>query len=70
MIKPPKNETIWVQYIVDNKVTHIITSKTIRDVYYLYKVGEDDKLIKTKYKSTSPTELEKWVYKLRSGKSE
>ncbi len=68
MIKPPKNETIWVQYAKDGKVTHVITSKAIRDVYYLYEVGEGDKLIRTKYKSPNPTELEKWIYKLRGDK--
>lgn len=62
-IKSPKNETIWVQYIKDSKVTHLITSKTIRDTYYLYEVDNDGNLIKTKYKSSDPTELEKWIYK-------
>lgn len=69
MINPPKNETIWVQYAINNKVTHVLTSKATRDMYYLYEVGENDKLIKTKYKSTDPTELEKWVHKLRGEKS-
>lgn len=29
--------------------------------YYLYKVGDNDKLIKTKHKSVDPTELEQYI---------
>lgn len=59
-IKPPKNEIIWVQYIKNNNVTHIITSTKLRDYYYLYEV-KDNKPIKTKYKARSPTELEDYI---------
>lgn len=61
--KIPKNETLWVQYIKDSRVTHVITSKALRDIYFLYEVDENDNLIKTKYKSADPTKLEKLVYK-------
>lgn len=62
-------EELRMQYLIikgdikDNKVTHLITSKAIRDTYYLYEVSNDDKLIKTKHKASEPTELEKWIYK-------
>jgi hypothetical protein len=61
MIKIPKNENVWVQYIQDDKVTHIITSTKMRDIYYLYKI-DDNKLVKTKHKSSNPVDLEKWIY--------
>ena len=64
MLKALKNETIWVQILNNGQLTHVITSKTTRDIYYLYKVDMDGDLIKTKYKSSDPTELEK---KARSG---
>ena len=59
-IKPPKNEIILVQYIKDDKPVYIITSTMLRDMYYLYKV-ENDKLVKTKHKNKTPTELEKYM---------
>lgn len=57
MIETPKNEKIWVQYVKSEVVTHVITSDIRREMYYLYKV-KDNKLYKTRYKSTDPTELE------------
>ena len=51
-----KNETSWVQYLVDGKAKYIITSNHIRDTYYLYEVI-DSKAVKTKYKSNNPLEL-------------
>ena len=64
MLKAPKNETIWAQILNNGQLTHVITSKATRDIYYLYKVDNDGNLIKTKCKSSDPTELEK---KARSG---
>jgi hypothetical protein len=59
-IKIPKNEILWVQYLVDGKPKYTITSDKLRSVYYLCEVvGE--KLVKTKYKNKDPTELDKYV---------
>lgn len=62
MIKTPKNEILWVQYLGSGfTVTHIITSDKHRDTYKLYKV-EGDNLIYTKHKASDPRDLERWVY--------
>ncbi len=56
-MKYPKGETVWVSYYNSNKeLIFIMTSKPIRDYYFLYEVvdGEFKKLGKAK----SPTELE------------
>jgi len=56
-MKYPKGETVWVSYYNSNKeLLFIITSKPIRDFYFLYEVvdGEFKKLGKAK----NPTELE------------
>ena len=57
---PPKNEIIWVQYLHNGVPVYAITSTKLRDVYYLSEV-KDNKLIKTKYKSNDPTELEQYI---------
>lgn len=59
LVSPP-NETIWVQYLHNEIPIYAITSTKIRDCYYLYEV-KDNKLIKTKYKSNDPTELEAFI---------
>lgn len=59
-ITAPKNEIIWLQIVKGGVVTHIITSTTLRDMYYLYTV-ENDKLKKTRYKSDDPTKLEEKI---------
>ena len=59
-LTPPKNETIWVQYLHNGVPVYAITSTKLRDVYYLYEV-KANKLIKTKYKSKDPTELEQHI---------
>lgn len=59
-MEAPKNETIWVVYIIDDKPGYVITSTRSREVYFLYKV-EDEKLIKTKHKAENPMDLEKYV---------
>lgn len=56
-MKYPKGEIIWVSYYNSNKeLLFIMTSKPIRDFYFLYEVvdGEFKKLGKAK----NPTELE------------
>lgn len=56
-VRCPKDEIIWVSYL-DNKgnIEYIITSKKVRDFYFLYQV-EDKKLNKLG-KSKNPIELE------------
>ena len=54
-----KNEKIWLTQITSAK-TYIITSTNLRDMYYLYEVI-DGKPVKTKYKNTNPTELNKYI---------
>ncbi len=61
MITAPKSEILWLQLVKDGRTTHVITSTALRDTYYLYKVGDNDKLIKTKHKSADPTELEQYI---------
>ena len=56
-MKYPKGETVWVSYYNSNKeLLFIMTSKPIRDFYFLYEVvdGEFKKLGKAK----NPAELE------------
>lgn len=60
LIKTPENEIVWVSYVQDGVITHVITSNVLRIEYYLYKV-ENGKLKKTKYKSEDPTELERKI---------
>lgn len=53
----PKSETIWLKRIAQNGDIYYITSKEIRDCYYLYKM-ENNKAVKIG-KATTPPELEK-----------
>ena len=62
LIQVSVGETIWVQYVNNGVVTHIITSNKMRNCYYLYKVV-NGKAIKTKYKAENPTQLEKYIEK-------
>lgn len=59
-IEAPDNETIWLQIVKDEVVTHVITSTPLRDTYYLYKV-QNGKLKRTRYQSDDPTELERKI---------
>lgn len=56
------NEKVWVQYMNDGKITHIITSDRNRENYYLYRVI-NGKPKKTKHSSSNPLELEKYAIK-------
>ena len=51
-----KNETTWVQYLVDGKAKYLVTSNQNRDMYFLYEII-DGKAVKTKYKNSNPLEL-------------
>lgn len=55
-------ERLWVQIFKEGakEPSYLITSDLMRMTYFLYKV-ENGKLIKTKYKSKDPTELEKYA---------
>ena len=57
-----KNEILWVQYLINGEVKHIVTSDKNRDNYMLYEINKGQ-AIKTSHKNKDPTELEKWVYK-------
>ena len=56
-IKYPKGEVVWVQYIKDGAPMFIMTSKAIRDYYYLYQMTDGS--FKKLGKSKDPRELEK-----------
>lgn len=60
MLEAPKNEIIWVTYLMDSKPAYAITSTKIRDIYYLYKV-ENEKLVKTNHKAENPIDLERYI---------
>jgi hypothetical protein len=55
----PNNETIWVTITDDLGDEYVITSKTTRDVYYIYRI-EKDKAVKLG-KNENPLELEKLI---------
>lgn len=56
-MKYPKGETVWVSYYNSNKeLLFIMTSKPIRDFYFLYEVV--DREFKKLGKAKNPTELE------------
>ena len=59
MIGLPSNEIIWVTITDDLGDEYVITSKTTRDVYYIYRL-EKDKAIKLG-KNENPLELEKLI---------
>ena len=58
---PPKNETIFERYIVNNEVRYAVTAGPMRDVYYLCTV-EKGKCIKTGQKSANPRDLSAIVF--------
>lgn len=56
-MKYPKGETVWVSYYnSDAELLFIITSKAIRDYYFLYEVVDGE--FKKRGKAKNPTELE------------
>lgn len=55
-----KSEILWLTYITSTNRKYLITSDKQRDTYYLYKVI-DDKPVKTNYKNSDPTELNKYI---------
>lgn len=59
MIGVPSNETIWVTITDDLGDEYVITSKSTRDMYYIYRL-EKDKAVKLG-KNENPVELEKII---------
>ena len=57
-LKIPKGEVLWTRYSVDGeRITHIITSKADRTMYFLYAVSPENALKKLG-KAKTPVELE------------
>lgn len=59
MIGIPNNETIWVTITDDLGDEYVITSKSDRNMYYLYRL-EKDKAVKLG-KNENPLELENLI---------
>jgi hypothetical protein len=59
MVGIPSTETIWVTITDDLGDEYVITSKTTRDMYYIYRL-EKDKAVKLG-KNENPLELEKFI---------
>ena len=57
-----KGETLCLTYTAENasNPTHYITVNPLRDTYFLYEVT-GGKLVKTKHKASSPTELYRYM---------
>ena len=55
-----KSEILWLTQITPTNKTYLITSNQQRDIYYLYEVI-DSMTIKTKYKASDPTGLDKYI---------
>lgn len=47
MIGIPKTQKIWVSYINEGKITHVVTSTASRDKYFLYEINQEGKFIKS-----------------------
>ena len=61
MIKAPKNEILWEQFINSkDEVAYIVTSDPYRSNYKLYTI-DDGKSIYTKHKAENPRDLDKWI---------
>lgn len=59
MIKAPKGEVVWETYIIGGKERYIVTSKPVRDYYYIYEVSGDS--LKKLGKARTPVELVSYV---------
>lgn len=59
MVGIPSAEIVWVTITDDLGDEYVITSKTTRDVYYIYRL-EKDKAVKLG-KNENPLELEKLI---------
>ena len=62
-VKYPKGETVWVSYYnINHELLFIMTSKPLRDYYYLYELVDNE--FKKLGRATTPTELEE-KFKIR-----
>ena len=57
----PNTETIWVTSVRSNGTKFYTTSKSARDMYYLYK--EEDGVVTKISKAKNPLEFDKIIYK-------
>ena len=55
----PNGEIIWETYIVNGKERYIVTSKPVRDYYYIYEVLGGS--LKKLGKARTPVELRSYV---------
>lgn len=55
-----KNEIVWVTHYHNNKAIYVITSNKTRETYFLY-VVKDNVATKTRFKSSSPDDLNKYI---------
>ena len=55
----PTAEKIAVSYWESLKLKYVITFSKIKEMYYLYEINEENKVVKSKEKSKSPIDLEK-----------
>lgn len=59
-LKTPKGEIVWVShYSEDHELRYIITSKPLRDMYYLYEVNGNE--IKIVAKDRNPLNLKRFT---------
>lgn len=54
----PSAEEVTVTYWRDSKLKYVITFSKIKQIFYLYEVNKENKVVKTKEKSKSPIDLE------------
>lgn len=55
----PSTEKITVTYWENSKLKYVITFSQLKQIFYLYEVNEENKVVKSKEKSKSPIDLEK-----------
>lgn len=56
VIRVPKGETVWAEFLAKGKPRFVITSKQLRDWYFLYEVNGEE--LKKLGKARTPPELE------------
>ena len=58
-IKIPKGEVLWETYVIKGEERYIVTSKPVRDYYYIYEILGDS--LKKLGKARTPVELRSYV---------
>lgn len=56
------SEIVATSYWIGEEIKYIISYSKVKDLYYLYEVGADNKAIKTKDKAKTPIDLEKKIH--------